>query len=770
MTQSHTIPEEKKLSVNLRLYNTNSILLDKKKSETKPFHEWLIEANQPFLETEVKTIKEAGYQKIILGEISTGFHHFDLHHFNHSPPKYLLILPILQDYFSKQLIGECEVVFDPFRMAEIYSSPENSGTQEAGGSYKLALCDLYYKKDLLEKRKSIVHPLQTVVDNTKSTSLYAYIHRAALFHRNAKLKTTIIDLPKRIETALSFVKTNADLFPASDVEFIGLESITCTGNIDPSYDWSVRYLCLRLGKKQQLEFKIVNTHAVDRLGRWWDSIELKERLRHIKTIHQRNLYLSLIGEKPYQPNLNLFSIVSPMIWDSTTTLDNFKKFRDISTLEKPNTLGLESHYTTAAQLTKEGFLSENFSMEPRTLPTVPWFSPYLKIKINLRLYDVDRCLFYAAQQGIPIEKWLIEINRDFFEREIKEIQEGQYHIVILGFSTNRQDKETDEHVSERNGNTTCLLVLPIIQAYFSARLKESGCICIIQIDLFTIADLYSTKTNGGIKKAGESYLLRLKDQYFPSPENKKIKHPDRTNYDRKKFNIVYPFLHRTALQYPNAHIDVDICDDDEYILSGLKAIFSYSRLFPKDTVIQLTHYDGTNEGTPYGSKIFCNGHKDPLYDWTIRYFTYQYHKDEIENSDLGKRHLPSIKYLQIMFSSSHGVNGELLLPDYTKRNIFNRSPIEIREWFQDYEDISSLRNTLEDSLLQYTTADKLFEKKYIPRKITFKIPEEKIVSSASASSTTFLTTVGVFSPSTPLLRPTASSSEDKQGCCHCIIL
>ncbi len=116
-------------------------------------------------------------------------------------------------------------------------------------------------------------------------------------------------------------------------------------------------------------------------------------------------------------------------------------------------------------------------------------SSKIQKKINLKLFDIDGCLFHNVRKRKnedPIEKWLIEENQSLLNSLIEDIDKNSYDIVILGYGTNRQSLRQDV----ANAGGTCTPVLPILQSYLQNNVQ-----CEVLLEPFLMADIYGNNAH-----------------------------------------------------------------------------------------------------------------------------------------------------------------------------------------------------------------------------------------------------------------------------------
>lgn len=197
-------------------------------------------------------------------------------------------------------------------------------------------------------------------------------------------------------------------------------------------------------------------------------------------------------------------------------------------------------------------------------------------KINLKLYDIDDCLFHshpAYGTHVPIEKWLVETNEPFLSNQVQQIQQEEYDRVIIAYGTNRQDRMIDAW----NPGGTCTPVLPIIQSYLERRVY-----CEVVLDPFLTADIY------GSKPAGTSYVSILKEKFCDSHNEQH----SLSVRDRVKISLIYAHAQRVCTLHPDADdIIIDYYDDDHRLLfEAYDFFYLYPDFLPDNVKLRLYRY------------------------------------------------------------------------------------------------------------------------------------------------------------------------------------
>lgn len=211
-------------------------------SRSRDISNWLIETNQKLLATIIKNITREGYDKVI---ISLGSNRQDQKVDQINPGgSCSAVLPLLQSYLAQRLGDFCEVVLDPFLLADLY----HSSNPKAGSSYEAILMDQFRGAAHLAHGRS-------VLDRSKIALVYAFAHRVGVLHSEAEkiviefyddnnnilnsihhfFKKTPMALPSN--TTLQVIQYYGDCCP-----FWTFKPIQGIGIIDTLYEWSVRFL------------------------------------------------------------------------------------------------------------------------------------------------------------------------------------------------------------------------------------------------------------------------------------------------------------------------------------------------------------------------------------------------------------------------------------------------------------------------------------------------------------------------------------------------
>lgn len=331
-------------------------------------------------------------------------------------------------------------------------------------------------------------------------------------------------------------------------------------------------------------------------------------------------------------------------------------------------------------------------------------------KVNLKLYDVDGCLYHKLKQGerdgANVHQWLIDSNKAFLESQIAEVKADKYDKVIVAYGTNRQSRRVDDYAGLFRGGS-CTPVLPILQSYLAGNLN-----CPVVADPFWMADIY------GGKSAGTSYKLALMDR-------QKIPHKEQHSlwmFDVSKVSLLYAQIHRAATLNPDAkQLDVDFYDDTYEILNQLEVFFKvYPQLLPKNVTLRLHHYAGEKVSKP--CVIKGEGIVDKNYEWSVRFMASmscihsEYDGDYSYNVD---KQIKTAKELQTYCPDLLGPERKLDPSSYFDFKRFND--------MRDKEIPKLVAASTLGNKSNYITADLLLQAKLIPEiyLLKSKMAEEK---------------------------------------------
>lgn len=314
-------------------------------------------------------------------------------------------------------------------------------------------------------------------------------------------------------------------------------------------------------------------------------------------------------------------------------------------------------------------------------------------KINLKLYDIDGCLFHAYIEGQPVQTWLLASNAAFLEKQCADIAAHDFDKVILALGTNRQDWYTDYHNSRKGGS--CIPALPLLQHYFQQHLDNE-----VVLDPFMKADIDSGKS------AGESFKTILKKLY----NDAEINIDTRYIFDYSKVSLLYTHAHRVADLHPEAEeIVIDFYDDTPQILQSVYTFFNkYPDLLPRNVVLNIHHYNG-GEVKPYGNPIQGNGITDKQYNWTTLHMSSM---SKIQQNMLIDRNIGSAEVLQRYrkYICDRPLHNEQMNVTVEHFNI---------EKFRDFraKEIPKLASAMQGLEANYTTAAALCEEKCLPENV-----------------------------------------------------
>jgi hypothetical protein len=207
----------------------------------------LITGNQDLLEKIIQEILAEGYDKVI---VSLGSNRQDQRIDLANPGgSCVTVLPLLQSYLALKLGGFCEVVLDPFLMADLYSYHN----PKAGTSYHAILRQQFRGAPHQSHNKS-------VLDESKISLIYAFDQRVAVLHPEAEqIVISFFDDNHRILSSLTeFYTANPSALASNTMLrlncYRGLVAkkpfceIQGTGCLDSHYEWSVRYMYNRTYK------------------------------------------------------------------------------------------------------------------------------------------------------------------------------------------------------------------------------------------------------------------------------------------------------------------------------------------------------------------------------------------------------------------------------------------------------------------------------------------------------------------------------------------
>lgn len=324
-------------------------------------------------------------------------------------------------------------------------------------------------------------------------------------------------------------------------------------------------------------------------------------------------------------------------------------------------------------------------------------------KINLKLYDIDGCLYHAYKRHSDKTShgWLIPENESFFAAQIEEINKEQYDKVVVAYGTNRQDAITNFSNSARGGSFTP--ALPVIQNYLASQLD-----CEVVLDPFLMADLY------GDREAGESYKNILKNEYT---KQKGEKHAEWV-FDHSKVSLIYAHAWRVRQLHPTDEIVIDFYDDTEGILNGLQEFFQdHPDWLPQNIILRISRYKG-NSIERIGPDIKGTSEIDERYDWSVRYLaaSYDYRK---------KSPITTAEDLQ-KYKQQYNENQDDSKPTIHLSNRWNA--FDAFNKFRETELPKLRTNATITQTANYTTAQKLLKDKLIPKSFVKYKPKKKTIN------------------------------------------
>lgn len=155
---------------------------------------------------------------------------------------------------------------------------------------------------------------------------------------------------------------------------------------------------------------------------------------------------------------------------------------------------------------------------------------------------------------------------------------------IIFLNSNRQDYETD-YFNDQNckQNTgSCVHALEAVYAHLKKQHPKTQC------DTFLMADLYGSLKSGGTFEAIKNKWEKNQSSDFAQ-----------SKFDKSKTSTLYAHVHKVASEHPDKkNIALNFYDDRPEILNAIFRLYStYSNLIPKNVVIHLFHYDGTESPT-----------------------------------------------------------------------------------------------------------------------------------------------------------------------------
>jgi hypothetical protein len=245
------------------------------------------------------------------------------------------------------------------------------------------------------------------------------------------------------------------------------------------------------------------------------------------------------------------------------------------------------------------------------------------------LIDFDGCV---SRQSIADRKLQ---EKDIWKALIKDnfyLVKGIYDVLIkykigklrLALGSNRQDKGVDDLNEKNNQNGSCMLLLPLFQAYLQTRFKLDKLECETKLDTFLMADLPAYADNPQ-HKFGDAYKAILKEKYALDPQKSEQEHI-RWQFDKHKVSIDYPNAHKLSIENPDCDSLIRAYDDSEEILKTRLELFKAKPwMLPENIKLELWLYSET-ENYLYGS-IQGTGLADPHYYLTVLKMYELYYQD-----------------------------------------------------------------------------------------------------------------------------------------------
>ena len=373
-------------------------------------------------------------------------------------------------------------------------------------------------------------------------------------------------------------------------------------------------------------------------------------------------------------------------------------------------------------------------------------------KINLKLYDVDGCLYHAFRQdtfkaATGPEDWLLKTNEEFLKQEVKRIIAKGFTKLIIAFGTNRQDYGTDLLNTFKNTRPshTCVPLLPILQSYFSNHVN-----CKVVLEPFLMADLYHDIPGG------TSYLAMLKDIYVKKSQDHKS-----WVFDDNKVSLIYAYAHRTAsLHASDDSIVLDFVEDKKEILSYLNKFYSNAPdLLPKNVTLRLIKYWGKD--IKLVAMVVGKGNIDPNYHWSVRFLATRALVEDARGFSIEEaskffaevandRTIDTIEGLEQFHAEMR-----YFIPGYTQMKFEQRFEMIDLDSFRKIRPRIARMPVLEIYRQSgYTTAEELRSKGLIPR--AFVIP--KITTKENHLAIEVISPTPI-TPTTPLLSEYSDSEE-----------
>lgn len=201
----------------------------------------------------------------------------------------------------------------------------------------------------------------------------------------------------------------------------------------------------------------------------------------------------------------------------------------------------------------------------------------MTLRINIRSFDFDGCIFNRNYHHSVTQNRLIEANEKLISNLSLEMLQEQYHEIVFMVGSNRQSLDIDTTNAE-GGTGSCYPALQQLSDEFQKRVSPIKC----RVDQYLLADTYGKTPKGmNFQKAIE------KDKDFNFV---------RWLFDDSKLTVLYAQIHHAATQYPDAEIVFDFYDDryvQRDILKGLGDFFNKNPdLVPRNVKLRLHCYAG----------------------------------------------------------------------------------------------------------------------------------------------------------------------------------
>ena len=215
-------------------------------------------------------------------------------------------------------------------------------------------------------------------------------------------------------------------------------------------------------------------------------------------------------------------------------------------------------------------------------------------KVALLLFDEESIYpeSFKPNPDTPIKIEILKYHAEFLKNQVKKLSQGGYTKVIIANFGAIQSYYGDK-IHQTQGSPSCLPILPILQGYFQENLVG----CEVVLDPITTRDIYANQTDGGVRPAGKSYLLSLREQYGHSEE--KESESKRSNWgfigDTSRVSLLYMYAHRVADLHPNAkEIHIAVFNNNPSPLIDISDFYSENTmLLPKNCEVELFEYSDT---------------------------------------------------------------------------------------------------------------------------------------------------------------------------------